>query len=274
MDELSAHRVKQRLAKPAFAALRDVAASIGSRVDAVASSIDDIRDAVLALIRTAENDSGHTVKADLERLHPVIESALEAHLGTLVGAGFVADPEFLQDEPQWLEWRLAKDGEFTQMHVSLDADDVANYDYPSSPWFELPKAGAEMAVVGPYVDFGGTNDYVVTITKPVRLDGRFIGVAGADLSVDRVEGILRRMTRTIGLAAMVVTTEGRVIASSVPRMYPGALLRGLRLDVDENALSPQGLHILPCGGSPWRLVVLSCGDPRSCNRECRSCVGY
>lgn len=274
MDELKAHRDKKRLTSPEFAALREVADSIGSRVDAVAASIDVIRDEVLRLIQTVEGGPEHTVMADLERLHPVIESMLEAHRGMLVGAGFVTDPEFFQDAAQWLEWRLAKDGHFSRMQVTLDANDVANYDYLRSAWFELPKSGVETAVVGPYVDFGGTNDYVVTITKPVSFKGRFIGIAGADLSVDRVEGILRRMTRAIGLAAMVVTAEGRVIASGVPRVYPGALLRGLKLEVEASEQATQGLHVLRCGGSPWRLVVLSCRDPRACERGCRACVGY
>lgn len=274
MNEVQTRRLQKRLASPEFRAFQQAAEVIGSKVESIGASIDRIHDAVCTIVRGAEGGSDHIVRRDLEGLHPVISRTLEEHTGILVGAGFVTDRGFLADTSQWLEWLAVRDGKVTQMHVILDVNDVANYDYLNSEWFGQPKRGAEVAVVGPYVDFGGINDYVVTITKPVRLDGRFLGIVGADLSVDRVEGLLRRVTRTaVGLGAMVVTADGRLVASSIPGLFPGALLRGVDLDVEDGGTSAQGLHVLHVKGIPWRLLVVSCDNPRACDRDCLACVG-
>lgn len=274
MNELQTRRIKKRMASPEFRAFGDAADVIGSKVEAIEASIDRIHDEVCRIVQAADGGSKQVIRRDLEGLHPVIRRTLDDHAGILVGSGFVTDRGFLADTSRWLEWLSVKNGQLTQMHVILDAHDVANYDYLNSDWFDLPKRGAEVAVVGPYVDFGGINDYIVTITKPVRLEGRFLGIVGADLSVDRVEGLLRRLTRnTIGLGAMVLTTDGRLIASSIPGMFPGALLRGVDLNVEDGGTSTQGLHVLHVDGIPWRLVVVSCDDPRACDRDCLACVG-
>jgi len=266
--------MKKRIASPELSPFRDAADVIGNRVESIAASLDRIHDEVLSLMQSVDGGLSQLTRGDLGGLHPVIRRTLEQHAGLLVGAGFVAEMDVLADARQWLEWLLVKEGTFIQMQVTLDVNDVANYDYQRSDWFDLPKRGQDRAVVGPYVDFGGTNEYVVTITKPVRSEDRFLGIIGADLSVDRVEGLLRRLARnTVGLGAIVITTDGRVIASSVPGMFPGTLLAGLDVQVAEGDARSKGLHVLAIAGIPWRLVVLSCEDPRACDRDCRSCIG-
>lgn len=260
VNELLGRRGRQRVMPSDQRALREVADDIGSTVHDVLVSVRSLALAVENLADGVQGVPNSTTRSDLETLHPLIESLIEQHCGLLLGAGFVADPDFLQDVAHWLDWRQAIGGGYSSMEVTLDANDVANYDYIHAEWFEVPKSGAPFAIVGPYVDLGGTNAYTITITVPVRLGDSFLGVAGADISVDRVEGLLRRMTRTIGLAAMVVTDEGRVIASSVPRQCPGTLLRDLNLDVDGGKHVSQGLLAFDCAGLPWRLVVLGFRD--------------
>ena len=268
MDELVQQRRKHDALRTEQRRFREVADSIGTTVCEVIGSASEIAAAVERLVGDVEGGPHRTVKADLETLNPFIESLIEKHGELLVGAGFVADPEFLEDAAHWMDWRLAGDNEFRQLEVSLDANDISNYDYIHAEWFESPKRGADAAIVGPYVDFGGTNAYVVTITVPVRLDDVFLGVAGADLSVDRVEAILRRMTRRLGLAAMVITAEGRVVASSIPRQYPGTLLRNLDSRRRGGGHADPAMRIFDCPGLPWRLVVLSCDDPSACELGC------
>lgn len=273
MDELRARRAERRRATPEYVAFLEAADFLGAEIRVIVASIDQIKAEVLGLVESATDKGSGMLGVDLRALHPVIKRTLQDHPALLAGAGFVADPEFLVDATQWLEWLMASDGQFTPLQAALDANDIAHYDYIRSDWFDLPKQGLDVAVVGPYVDLGGTNDYVVTITKPVRWALTFIGVVGADLSVDRVEGLLRRITRSVGHAALVVSAERRVIASSVPRIFPGALLRHLDLSGSEGVVSAPGLHVLPIREVPWHLVFLSCEHPPSCGRDCRACLG-
>jgi hypothetical protein len=273
MDELTERRSRKQAARLDRDALNEVAEYVGSTVGDVLVSVRGLGQAVERLVEEIDGGRDAATRADVETLHPLIENLIERHTGLLVGAGFVADPDFLNDVAHWLDWRLLKEDGYGTMEVTLDANDVANYDYINTEWFRIPKQGAPSAIIGPYVDLGGTNAYVVTITVPVRVDGDFLGVVGADISVDRIEGVLRRLTRKVGLAAMVVTGEGRVIASSVPRQCPGTLLRNLKLNDREGVKSAKGLAVYECRDLPWRLVVLGCEDPGDCALECGACSG-
>jgi len=250
----------------------DVADAIGSTFCAVIDSARAIGAAVQTVASGVEGGPQNTSAAILESLEPCIESVIERHGGILIGAGFVADPGFLKDASHWMDWRLAGEGAFARLEVSHDVDDVANYDYTTSRWFGEPKRGADVAIVGPYVDYGGTNAYVVTVTVPVRSGDRFLGVAGADVSVDRVEAVLRRMTRDVGIGAMIVTKEGRIVASSAPRHYPGTLLRHLDGRRRTRRDAQASTRVLDCPGLPWRLVVLGCEDPSGCSPESACCA--
>jgi hypothetical protein len=238
---------------------REAAGQISSLVGGVFGSIDRIRGAVLELVGSPPSPE-HPARGDLERLRPLLEELLRGHGKLLLGCGFVADPSLLVDAKRWLEWwRWDPDGSISRLEVKLEGELLVTYDYGAAEWFTSPQHGQERSIVGPYVDVGGMNAYVLTLTVPVRSHGQFRGVAGADLSADRVEAVVRRMTRTIGVEAIVVNAEGRILASSVPRQYPGTLLRGLDLGGRNGSLVAEGRRGYHCPGLPWRLVVSTAG---------------
>lgn len=246
-----------------------VVAAMSATLAGVLEAIGSLREDVVALVTKRAPD--RVTKADLRTLHPRIEAMIRAFDGLIVGAGMVVDPGFLKDTTHWVDWRMADPKGFHALEVTLDASAVSNYDYTETPWFTLPRDGADKAVVGPYVDFGGTNAYIVTVTLPVVADGRFIGVVGADLSVDHIELVLRRLTRSLGMAAMVVTEGGRVVASSVPRQHPGMLVPGLDAALAAPARGRRRLQVIAFAPVPWRLVVFACADPRACTAASCGC---
>jgi signal transduction histidine kinase len=68
-----------------------------------------------------------------------------------------------------------------------------DYDYhqPQWDWYHGAKSTGRFHVTEPYFDDGGSAITMVSLTVPVRtLDGRFIGVAGADLSLDLIRDIV------------------------------------------------------------------------------------
>lgn len=277
MDELCAQRQSRQSLRPVMQHPRVAAGHIGRTVQAVMISVEEIRQSVVDLVHSSpDGDVVGPTRADLLTLHPLLEQILKRHGRLLAGAGFVAAPELLQDAARWLEWRTGAEDKYFRLDVALDADQLDYYDYVKAEWFRIPRDGAPSAIVGPYVDLGGTNAYIVTLTVPVLVRGTFVGVVGADLLVDRIEGIVLRMTRTIGLgcpAAVVVNQEGRVLASSVPRQAPGTLLRELDLTVPDGDWAGPGLRAYECEGLPWKLVVLTCADPPACPLPCATPVG-
>jgi hypothetical protein len=94
------------------------------------------------------------------------------------------------------------------------------------------------------VDYICTHKYTFTVSVPVVDDGRFMGVAGADILAGEVERMLLPGLSTPGRAsgpAVLVSGNGRVIASGTASILPGTVLR------------PAGPG--PAAGPlPWRLL--------------------
>jgi hypothetical protein len=109
------------------------------------------------------------------------------------------------------------------------------------------------------VDYVCTDDYTVTITTPVLVDGGLLGVVGMDVLVDRLERELLPLLRESGTPTTIVNASGRVVTSTDSRREPGAMLR---LEGLESALAPlrdpvpPAVHVrLPSGAE-----VIACGD--------------
>lgn len=70
---------------------------------------------------------------------------------------------------------------------------VLNYDFhdPKQEWYHGAKTTDHVYVTEPYFDDGGGNIAMVSVTQPVHdTQGKFIGVAGVDLSLTRIQSIV------------------------------------------------------------------------------------
>ena len=177
------------------------------------------------------------VRSEVEALFeagPVTSSSLRARLepGTLeflrnpdlVGGGFVVAPGALSDRRLYLAWWQDVDRSFLG-----DADAPATgeaIDYTRQPWYRTPERTGELTLVGPYVDFVCTDEYVMTATMPVYVDGRMVGVAGADTLVETLETMLLPGLREAG--ATLVNGQGKAVVSADPQLATGDLLTGAR----------------------------------------------
>lgn len=170
--------------------------------------------------------------------------------GLLLGAGVVLAPAVLMDAYLWIDWWVANEtGTLRQVMFNFDAGRLDYYDYTKAEWYLAPEHGVQRSLVGPYVDFNGVNDYIVTATTPVLVDNRFVGVAGADLSVDNIE---RRLITTRGTLAgtgfagqlAIVNRADRIVASTSAHHLVGSLL------------SPAARASHPIPGVPWTLAVI------------------
>lgn len=104
-------------------------------------------------------------------------------------------------------------------------------------------------MVGPYVDYGGTDTYVLTFTAPAQVDGRFLGVVGADVRAARFEALLLGVLAACPTQVTLVNAEGRVVAANSPRLPAGALLP--EYEAQARAVAAR----LP--DPPWRIVSSS-----------------
>ena len=199
-------------------------------IDAVAEMVDGVF-AEAQSIRRELADCFHRFGADapttrdVAAIQPRLVTALRNGGGLLKGAGVVLAPGLLMDARLWIDWWALDDtGAIGPAVFDFDEDSLDFYDYTGADWYLAPRNGTGRSLVGPYVDFNGINDYIVTATVPVTVDGRFVGVAGADLSVDELERRLIVANRRYHAELVVVNASDRIVASTSARHVAGSLL--------------------------------------------------
>ncbi|MFB4307897.1 hypothetical protein [Actinomadura sp. GTD37] len=218
------------------------AAHVRATLDGVFETVARVRDATARCLADVHRAGRAPVSADLAPLRPL----LLARLGPLVcGLGFIAAPRLLADAAWHLEWwQAGPAGRPSRLLRDLDPERSALYDYTRWEWFTGPESGAERTVCGPYVDYLCSDEYVLTLSAPVRVGGAFAGVAAADVFARTFENEVVPALREIPAPAFVVNAPGRVMASNTASWPPGAVYR-------ENP----GYAARPCGDLSLSLVT-------------------
>ncbi len=143
------------------------------------------------------------------------------------------------------------------------------YDYraPGQEWYQGPKNSKSLFFTEPYFDEGAGNASMVSLTVPViGKNNEFLGVAGADLSLEQVRRIVtgihirlhmdRASEKNDDQIAYLVSRSGRIIAHPEPTLmlrkdFPGAELSTLPVG-KEIAKRAEGFATFTTGGRAMR----------------------
>jgi hypothetical protein len=201
------------------------------------------------LTRVAAAHGGTPRRDDLATLRPAIFEALAAHRDLAAGAGVITAPGVLADAPLSLEWWWTTPaGTPDQLRVNLDPAAPDFYDYTAADWYSSAEHGGPV-VSGPYVDYFCTGEYTMTLSVPVVLDGRFLGVAAADVLAASLETLVMPHLLALDAPVALFSPDGRLIAATSADVPPA-------LNV------PAGSAALPSPLLRWRLAQLPGTPPR------------
>ncbi|MCC5474756.1 cache domain-containing protein [Streptomyces barringtoniae] len=235
-----------------------VAAQVGGALEAVFETVAATRADTETLLGRVVAEDRRPVSADLAALRP----GLHVHLtreALVSGVGFVAAPGLLADVPAWLEWwQSGADGDVRPLLLDLDPGQSAYSDYTHWDWFALPRDTGRRAVAGPYVDYLCSDEYSLTLSEPVLVQGRFAGVAAADVYLRHFETAVLPLLRRLPRPAHLVNARGRVAASADPAHLAGSLTKGPDFGELLSAARPgahDGMRLVPCRGVPLVLVL-------------------
>ncbi|MBN6041041.1 cache domain-containing protein [Amycolatopsis sp. 195334CR] len=230
---------------------RVATARVEALLNEVFAGIGALAAQVVALYERAGAEGRAPSTTDLAALRPAILAHLRGPGPALAGTGVIMAPELLADEPRWLEWLRLPLGssEPCPLSVDLDPHSVAGYEYTSTEWFSAPRRTGRRVVVGPYVDYAGTDEYILTFAEPIRSGERFLGVAAADIRATDFEQSMLPVLDATAPRSALVNGFGRVIASNSPDTLLGLLAPEAR---QECAL-PRGDAWADCDGLPWSL---------------------
>ena len=191
-------------------------------------------------VRARLTGNARPSRADLGGVEEIAVAAMTAAGSRIQGAGFVAAVGLLASERWWLEWFVREDdGRPNRLEVPTDPVAMGFHDYEPLAWYAVPRDTGRRHVTGPYVDSLCTEDYTLTFSQPVLVDGRFVGVAGADIGVRAAERTLLPVLRSSAKRLAVVNADGRTLASNT-----GTLVCGDLLD-ESQATGSHALHDLP-----------------------------
>lgn len=240
---------------PSHAGSRTAAArtEVDEVLHAVFDGVAELRDLTIDLHARAAAEDRRPSTDDLATLRPIVL----AHLGRppgIAGTGVIAAENVLVDQPRWLEWWRTPGGsaEPVPLAVDLDPQHIDSYEYTSAAWFVGPRRTGRRTVVGPYVDFAGTDEYILTFAEPIHCADGFFGVAAADVRASDFEQAMLSWLNTVGPRALLVNASGRVLASNCPDAIIGSLAPAGERSTDR---LPGGAEWAECGGLPWSLVT-------------------
>jgi methyl-accepting chemotaxis protein-like sensor len=208
---------------------------------------------------------GKLLCEDLAALDEGFHAAIARFGDMLCGVGAVPGRDVLADVPLWLQWWTNEPTGPQFLECDWDPQSPTFYDYPTAEWFRESFERREPWTAGPFFDEGGTNLHLITISAPVVVDGRAIGVAAADMRVDQIDRLCRAELERVGSRAALVSREGRAVSSTDPAWCAA----GAMLDPDLVAwcaassghwtVGPAGETLARTPTLPWGLLSLPAG---------------
>ena len=165
--------------------------------------------------RSAELWSGRPrplsiTRGDIARLEELVGAFLETH-DFVVGAGAIFSTEAIRSKDGGLEWWIRRERSIEKLEFDLTPGGERFYDYQNMPFFASASRTGEQTVWGPYVDYLGMDEYILTYSAPIQLEGEFAGVAGCDIRIKKLEEILMPALRSIPGDAALLNAGGRVV---------------------------------------------------------------
>lgn len=155
---------------------------------------------------------------------PFADQLFDTINAPVYGAGFIAALDLLSDSRSHLAWWQG--AERRKLILAAQTVNKQRIDYSELEWFRVPLFSGISHVAGPYVDYLCSDEYTITISTPVRVDGAFVGVLAFDLLIDSVERQLTPLLRDLGAHATLVNGVSRVVVSTDAEWATGDVVRG------------------------------------------------
>jgi hypothetical protein len=227
------------------------ALEVGAKLDSVFDELEQLGPQAQRLLNGGQDHP--PTRADLRALkQPLLDIVRRSH-GLVDGTGIAIQPGTLADVEMWLEWwRISDDNAARFAGHSFDQKAIGFYDYTEMNWFRVPNESNEPSAVGPYLDNGGTNLRIVTLSMPVDVAAGRRAVIAADLSLAVLEMLILREIGPNHPVALVTQT-GKVVASNSSRLTGGSLLSWEMLDRSPLQVAIPSQEPLRLA---WRLVAI------------------
>lgn len=157
----------------------------------------------------------------LRAIQPAASALLDRH-PAIEAAGIVLGPGVVHGTTGAIEWwRRAPQGGSERIVFTLNPNAAGFYDFLTHDWFtDVIDTGAP-AIQGPYLDYAGLDQYILTSMVPFFVNGEFIGTAGCDTQVRALETVVMPLLRQIPMDAALVSKLDRIVVGNSGRFLVG-----------------------------------------------------
>lgn len=179
---------------------------------------------MLEAASASDDDVARVARAGRDRCKGRVRDFLRDH-PRVNGAGVIFSRSALGDGKGVIEWwvRDGKDG-LARYQFEVNPLGQRFYDYEKLEWFMVSFRSGQQWLTGPYIDYLGVEEYVVTLTTRTELHGRPVGVTGLDITVSDLERELLPMLRAARRPALLLNSHGAVLVSTASRYSAGDLV--------------------------------------------------
>ena len=150
-----------------------------------------------------------------------VEIWLNQQMKILEAAAVAVSRVNLSDDPQTFQLldMAMQAGHFTDVYIGTPDGRLidgarwtppAHYDPRDRPWYRRGIEAGAMSFTTPYVDMV-TNELVIALVKPLTVDGKFIGVMGADTVLDTLVANVLNYKQSESGFAFIVEKSGTII---------------------------------------------------------------
>jgi len=210
----------------------------------VASEITELSGNVASLLERSLVDKFKVNKSAVAGLDEVSREFLTKN-SFAVGAGTLFAAESVEEGSRPLEWWSRKEsGAFGRVDFNVTPGSNRFYDYEKLPFFSTAASTGEQTLWGPYIDYLGIEEYVLTFAAPFSVHGNFMGVTGCDIRLRDLEPLIMPTLRLVRADAALINASNRVILGNSGRYLVGERIKSespdqhrLALDVPHLGLS-------------------------------------
>jgi len=163
------------------------------------------------------------------------------------GAGAVFSRVATGSEEGNLEWWV-RDPEQGIARMTFGTNPTGDrfYEYEQLEWFERAFGKRKRAIAGPYIDYLGVDEYIVTCVTPLFAKGDAVGVVGCDIRMRDLERTLLMPLREISGDAAILNPHRNVLVGNSGRFLSG----------DRVPEAPAGYVITPLNVKNMELSLL------------------
>lgn len=149
------------------------------------------------------------------------------------------------------------------MYRSHPERNRAGYDPRQRPWYQEANAAGKQIITTAYTD-AITKALLVTIAEPVRKNGQFVGVVGADVLIDQlVSDVISLDVGDNAYAMLIDATDGTFLAhpnSALSLKSVSELSNDISMSTIENAVRTGSIEVINEGGKEKLLYFTKVPD--------------